>query len=64
MSVEQGIKTEKLKKIIIEPLTQEEVNELQRLNLINARTEYDAKNVRYQLDLRRESQGWVREYIR
>ena len=53
MSVKQEKKPQTVP-FLQQPLTQDEFNELQRLNLINARTAYDMKNTRFQLNLRRE----------
>jgi hypothetical protein len=62
--MEQSTEQEQKQKQQIKPLTQDEFNELQRINLIMARVNYDAKNARFLLNLKREQEGWSKEYIR
>jgi hypothetical protein len=55
---------EREKKPKVLPLSVDEFNELQRLNLVSARVDYDVKLARHQLNFRRETQGCIREYVR
>jgi hypothetical protein len=48
----------------LQPLTKMEQIEYNRIQLINARVHYDLLNYRHGLNLKREAQGCVREYIR
>jgi hypothetical protein len=59
-------KTSKPQKITpqFQPLTEMEQVEYNRLQLINARVHYDLMNARHFLNIKRESQGCIREYIK
>jgi hypothetical protein len=64
--LKQQTKTSKTQKLTpqFQPLTEMEQVEYIRLQLINARVHYDLLNYRHGLNLKREAQGCVREYIK